>query len=79
MRKVDIHDASKMRSRLIKAAESGEDVVLTRANRPVAVLTNAGLRRHGVKFRTMKGTLERVSEDFNKPLFLTRAELGESI
>jgi prevent-host-death family protein len=68
MRKVNIHEAKTTLSQLVEAAESGEDVVIARAGRPVARLTRINARRGGVKLGTFKGAFKRVSKDFDAPL-----------
>jgi prevent-host-death family protein len=65
MRKVDIHEAKTTLSQLVEVAESGEDVVITRAGRPVARLISNG--RGGLKLGTFKGAFKRVSKDFDAP------------
>ena len=68
MRKVNIHEAKTTLSQLVEAAESGEDILIARAGRPVARLTRVRVARAGIKLGTMKGTFKRVSRDFDKPL-----------
>ncbi len=68
MRKVDIHEAKTTLSQLVEAAESGEDVLIARAGRPVARLTSARAKRGGIKIGTLKGMFKRASKDFDKAL-----------
>ena len=68
MRKINIHEAKTTLSQLVEAVESGEDVLIARAGRPVARLTSARSKRAGIKFGTLKGMFKRVSKDFDQPL-----------
>lgn len=68
MRKVNIHEAKTTLSQLVEAAESGEDILIARAGRPVARLTRARTGRGGIRLGTMKGMFKRVGRDFDKPL-----------
>jgi prevent-host-death family protein len=68
MRKVNIHEAKTTLSQLVKAAESGEEVVIARAGRPVARLSSVRVKRGGIKIGTHKGLFKRVAKDFDKPL-----------
>jgi prevent-host-death family protein len=68
MRKINIHEAKTTLSQLIEAVESGEDVLIARAGRPVARLTSARTKHGGIKIGTHKGLFKRVSKDFDKPL-----------
>lgn len=67
MRKVNIHEAKTTLSQLVEVAESGEDVVIARAGRPVARLTRLDARG-GVKLGTFKRAFRRISRDFDAPL-----------
>lgn len=66
MVKVGIHEAKTQLSRLLKRAAMGEDVVITRAGKPVARLTpiNSGAAR---QLGLDRGLFE-VPDDFNAPL-----------
>jgi len=64
---VNIYEAKTRLSRLVEEAASGEDVVIARAGRPVARLTQ--LRKSGRRRRL--GVLDgrfRIPDDFNRPL-----------
>lgn len=67
MTTVGIHEAKTHLSRLLRAVEEGEDVVIVRGSRPVARLVaippGEAVRRLG----TAKGLI-RVTEDFDEPL-----------
>ncbi len=67
MTTVGIHEAKTHLSRLLRAVEEGEEVVIMRGSKPVArlvaILTDEGYRKLG----TAKG-LVRVAEDFDEPL-----------
>ncbi|HVY23473.1 MAG TPA: type II toxin-antitoxin system prevent-host-death family antitoxin [Steroidobacteraceae bacterium] len=68
MRKVNIHEAKTTLSQLVEAVESGEEILIARAGRPVARLTGAHPARKGIKLGTLKGTFKKVSKDFDEPL-----------
>jgi len=65
MRIVNVHKAKTQLSRLLEAVESGEDVVIARAGKPVARLVpvDADERAPG----RLKGCIT-VSKDFDAPL-----------
>jgi prevent-host-death family protein len=68
MRKVNIHEAKTTLSQLIDAVESGEEVILSRAGRPVAKLVKLD-RRRGIRLGTLKGRIpERLLRDVARPL-----------
>ena len=67
MKTVNIYEAKTRLSRLVEQAAAGEDVVIARAGRPVALLTR--LRKPARKRRL--GLLDgrcRIPDDFNRPL-----------
>lgn len=67
MTTVGIHDAKTHLSRLLRAVEDGEEVVILRGSRPVARLVAIQSDQSARKLGTAKG-LVRVSEDFDEPL-----------
>jgi prevent-host-death family protein len=67
MRKVNIHDAKSTLSKLVEAAEAGEDIVLFRAGRPVARITRLAPAQ-GIRFGTGKGIVSRIDPGFDKPM-----------
>ena len=67
MKKVNIYEAKTQLSRLVEEAAAGEDVVIARAGRPVARLTQ--LQKTGRKRRL--GLLDgrfKIPDDFNRSL-----------
>jgi len=67
VKKVNIYEAKTQLSRLVEEAASGEDVVIARAGRPVARLTQ--LQKTGRKRRL--GLLDgrfKIPDDFNRSL-----------
>ena len=54
---VSIAEAKNQLSRLVRAAESGEDIVITRNGRPVAQLVPASTKRRKVKLGGMRGQI----------------------
>ena len=67
MRKINIHEAKTTLSRLVEAVEAGEEIVLARAGRPVAMITRLPLR-HGIRLGTAKGLVCSIAKDFDRPL-----------
>ena len=67
MATVNVHEAKTRLSRLIEAAEAGEEVVIARAGRPVVRLVALG--RHGQprKLGRLAGKLS-IPEDFDAPM-----------
>jgi prevent-host-death family protein len=64
---INVHDAKTRLSQLLLRVESGEEIVIARAGKPVARLVpvrRAGRRRQGGRF-VGQG---RIAEDFNAPL-----------
>ena len=67
MTTVGIHEAKTHLSRLLRAVEEGEEVVILRGSRPVARLVAIQSDESPRKLGTAKG-LVRVSENFDEPL-----------
>jgi len=68
MRKVNIHEAKTTLSKLVKAAESGETILLARAGKPVARLVGLGEKR-GVTLGVLRGKLPgRLLDEIAQPL-----------
>ena len=74
MRKVNIHEAKTTLSRLVEAVEAGEEIVLARAGRPVAMITRLPVR-HGIRIGTAKGLVRSISKDFDRPLSKKQREV----
>ncbi len=67
METINIHEAKTNLSRLIERVQQGEEIVISKAGKPVAKLTGLG---HQSKPRTLgllKGKF-KVSDDFDAPL-----------
>ena len=62
---VNVHEAKTQLSRLLEAAEAGEDIVIARAGRPVVRLVPVRQARR--KLGLMQGRFT-VPEDFDAPL-----------
>lgn len=62
---VNVHEAKTQLSRLLEAAEAGEDIVIARAGRPVVRLVPVRQARR--KLGLMQGRF-KVPEDFDAPL-----------
>ena len=67
MRTVNIHEAKTQLSKLIKAVENGEDVVIARASRPVVRLTRLLPPPAARQLGTLAGKIS-VPDDFDAPL-----------
>jgi prevent-host-death family protein len=64
---VNIFEAKTQLSKLIAMAESGEEVVIARAGKPVARLTQFKPEKRPIVFGLMKGKIW-VADDFDAPL-----------
>jgi len=64
---VNILEARTQLSKLIERVEQGEDIVIARAGKPVARLTQLERPRRPVVFGLMKGEI-RIADDFDAPL-----------
>jgi prevent-host-death family protein len=68
---VSIAEAKNRLSQLIRAAEGGESVVITRHGRPVAQLLPAPVRRRKVRLGGMRGRI-RLLPGWDKPIDIDR-------
>jgi prevent-host-death family protein len=69
MQTVNIHEAKTNLSRLLEAVESGEDVVIARAGKPVATLTAYKPPRNKIAPPgSMQGQGWWMSDDFDEPI-----------
>jgi prevent-host-death family protein len=64
---VNIHDAKTHLSRLIERAESGEEIVIARAGKPVVRLVALEPKKK-IKFGLMKSEKLWIADDFDAPL-----------
>ena len=64
---INIHSAKTQLSKLIEAAERGEEVIIARAGKPVAKLVALENQKSPRKAGSMKGRFE-VPESFFEPL-----------
>ncbi len=64
---VNIFEAKTQLSKYIEMAERGEDVIIARAGKPVARLTQLNLEKKLIVFGLMKGQIW-VADDFDAPL-----------
>ncbi len=67
MNPINIHSAKTQLSKLIEAAERGEEIIIARAGQPVAKLVTQQNQRPSRKAGSMKGLFE-VPESFFDPL-----------
>ena len=68
---ISIAEAKNRLSQLIRAAEGGESVVITRNGRPVAQLMPAPARRRKVRLGGMRGRI-RLLPGWDKPIDIDR-------
>ena len=67
MEPVNIHQAKTQLSKLIEAAEHGEEVIIARAGKPVVRLVPVGAARPHRRPGSLEGRLV-ISDDFDAPL-----------
>ena len=68
---INIYEAKAKLSALLEKAQAGEEVVISRAGKPVARLTplaSTGGSRSGVRFGSIKAERMKLSADFHAPL-----------
>lgn len=68
MKAVNIHEAKTSLSALIAAAEAGEEVIISRANKPVVRLVPVQAMRGKRVSGLHKDNVLHISEDFDGPL-----------
>ena len=61
---VNMHDAKSSLSRLAKRAAAGEDIIIARNGKPVALLTRVPARRRPTALGAFKGKIH-MAEDFD--------------
>ncbi len=64
---VNIFTAKTQLSKLVEKAEHGEDVIIARAGKPVARLTQLEPKKPKIRFGGLKGKIW-VADDFDAPL-----------
>ena len=64
---VNIFEAKTQLSKLIQIVENGGDVIIARAGKPVARLTQLEPKKHTIRFGLLKGKIH-VADDFDAPL-----------
>jgi prevent-host-death family protein len=67
MEPVNIHQAKTQLSKLIEAAEHGEEVIIARAGKPVVRLVPVGAARPNRRPGSLEGRLV-IGDDFDTPL-----------
>ena len=67
MRIINIHDAKTQFSKLIDAVTQGEEIVIARAGKPVAMLVPMPAQKTVRKPGAMKGKI-KIATDFDSPL-----------
>ncbi len=67
MEPINIRAAKAQFSRLVRLAEQGQEIVITRGGKPVARLTRLEPPKKPIRFGLLKGKIH-VSEDFDAPL-----------
>jgi prevent-host-death family protein len=66
-RSIDIYHAKIQLSRLVDQAAGGQDVLISRAGKPVARLTRLEEVKRRVRFGLLKGSM-KLAKDFDAPL-----------
>lgn len=66
-RSINIYEAKTHLSKLVDQAAAGEDVLISRAGKPVARLTRLQEAKRTVRFGLLKGSV-KVAKDFDAPL-----------
>ncbi|MBS0367532.1 MAG: type II toxin-antitoxin system Phd/YefM family antitoxin [Proteobacteria bacterium] len=66
-RSINIYAAKTHLSKLVDQAAAGEDVLISRAGKPVARLTRLQEAKRTVRFGLLKGAV-KVARDFDAPL-----------
>lgn len=64
---VNMFEAKTQLSKLVERVERGEDVIIARAGKPVARLTQLKPEKRPIRFGLLKGKLH-VADDFDDPL-----------
>jgi prevent-host-death family protein len=64
---VNIYEAKTRLSALVDQAAAGQDVIIARAGKPVARLTQLDERKRKIRFGRLKGKF-KVPDDFDAPL-----------
>jgi prevent-host-death family protein len=64
---VNMLEAKTQLSKLVELAESGQDVVIARAGKPVARLTRLETAKRPIRYGVLKGRV-RIAADFDAPL-----------
>ncbi|HUJ50156.1 MAG TPA: type II toxin-antitoxin system prevent-host-death family antitoxin [Bryobacteraceae bacterium] len=64
---VNMHKAKSSLSRLVKRASAGEEIVIARRGKPVAMLTRLPRKRKDLPWGVLKGKI-RMKRDFDAPL-----------
>ena len=64
---VNMHDAKSSLSKLVKRAAAGEDILIARDGKPIALLTRIPARKRSNPIGVFKGKLH-ISDDFDAPL-----------
>jgi len=66
-RTINIYEAKTHLSKLVDQAAAGEDVIISRAGKPVARLTRLKEAKRTVRFGLLKGAV-KIAKDFDAPL-----------
>ena len=66
-RSINIYEAKTQLSKLVDQAAAGDDVIISRAGKPVARLTRLEDAKRAVRFGLLKGAV-KVAKDFDAPL-----------
>ena len=64
---VNMHDAKRSLSKLVKRAAAGEDIFIASRGKPVAMLTRLPQKERKIPWDIFKGKIH-MTEDFDEPL-----------
>jgi prevent-host-death family protein len=67
MKMINMHEAKSQLSRLVDAAANGEEIIISRAGKPIARLGPFTRPRPSRRFGVLKDEI-RISDDFDEPL-----------
>jgi prevent-host-death family protein len=64
---INIYEAKAKLSKLLERAAAGEEVIIARAGKPIARLTQLAPAKRKIRFGVLKGKV-KVANDFDAPL-----------
>jgi prevent-host-death family protein len=67
MRQVNLHEAKTHLSRLVEEAAAGEEIIIAKAGKPIAMLTPLKITPGHRQLGSMRGKIS-LADDFDEPL-----------